>query len=110
MPRPKKPRCISQDIEFRRYAPELTVPTGVSELPLEGIEAIRLCDCEGLDHEQAAAQMGVSRQTYGRILAEARSVVAHALVYGRRLCIVGGAYRIGTEGGRRTRRRRRGGI
>jgi predicted DNA-binding protein (UPF0251 family)/predicted Fe-Mo cluster-binding NifX family protein len=61
-------------------------------LTLEGFEALRLADLEGLKHETAAVQMGVSRQTFGRILAQARQSVAEALVNGYALRISGGDY------------------
>jgi len=63
-------------------------------LPLEGFEAIRLSDFERLDHETAASRMNVSRQTFGRILAEARRIVAEALVMGRMLRIEGGHFEL----------------
>ncbi len=47
------------------------------------LEAIRLCDMEGLYHEEAAERMGISRQTLGRILSTARQKVATALTEGR---------------------------
>jgi predicted DNA-binding protein (UPF0251 family) len=59
-------------------------------LPVEGLEAIRLVDYQGLDQETAAAMMNVSRQTLGRILADARAVVADALIMGKILRIEGG--------------------
>jgi uncharacterized protein len=61
-------------------------------LPIEGLEALRLSDLEKLGHESAAAQMNVSRQTFGRVLAEARERVAEALVMGKRIRIHGGSY------------------
>jgi len=54
-------------------------------LSLEEFEAIRLADHEGLYQEQAAALMEVSRQTFGRTIAQARAKVARALVLG--LCL-----------------------
>ena len=71
--------------------PEVTVfkPQGVpmSELRgvvlgLDGFEALRLVDGEGLTQEQAAERMQVSRPTLCRILGEARSQVARALSRG----------------------------
>lgn len=59
-------------------------------LGLDGLEAIRLADLEGLYQEEAAARMGVSRATFGRIVAEARRRVAEALVEGKLLRIEGG--------------------
>ncbi|EPR35005.1 UPF0251 protein [Alkalidesulfovibrio alkalitolerans DSM 16529] len=55
--------------------------TGVS-VPVDGIEAMRLVDAEGLSQEEAAGRMGVSAPTLCRILAAARSTVARALAGG----------------------------
>ncbi len=79
-------------------------------MSLEEPEAIRLSDFEHLDQETAADMMEVSRHTYGRILAGARSIVAEALVTGKALKIEGGTYEFRGMGRRRRRRggRRRG--
>ena len=79
-------------------------------MSLEELEAIRLSDFEHLDQETAADMMEVSRHTYGRILAGARSIVAEALVTGKALKIEGGTYEFRGMGRRRRRRggRRRG--
>lgn len=66
-------------------------------LPHEGHEALRLTDIEGLNQSEAAEQMGVSRQTYGRILAAARRAVSRAIVEGKALSVEGGDYRIGHQ-------------
>ncbi|HCU69672.1 MAG TPA: hypothetical protein DGF30_10735, partial [Desulfomicrobium sp.] len=71
--------------------PEVTVfkPQGVPMsqlygvvLGLDGFEALRLVDGEGLSQEEAAARMQVSRPTLCRILGEARGQVARALSRG----------------------------
>jgi predicted DNA-binding protein (UPF0251 family) len=80
--------------------------TGEISLSVEGLEAIRLSDFEHLDQETAAKMMEVSRQTYGRILSEARGIVSEALVTGKALIIQGGSYEMR---GRHRKRRRRGG-
>jgi len=59
-------------------------------LGIDELEAIRLADLEGLYQEQAADQMKVSRQTFGRIVSSARNKVAQALVAGMSLRIEGG--------------------
>lgn len=59
-------------------------------LPVEGLEALRLVDAEGLGQEEAAERMGVSRPTLNRILGAARGVVARALANGWALRIEGG--------------------
>ena len=61
-------------------------------LSVDELEAIRLADLEGLYQEQAAQQMNVSRQTFGRILEAAHKKVADALVNGKALSIEGGWY------------------
>jgi predicted DNA-binding protein (UPF0251 family) len=63
-------------------------------LPVEGLEAIRLADADGMDHEEAARQMGVSRPTFSRILSEARRQVARALSNGWAIRIEGGDYEV----------------
>lgn len=69
-------------------------------LPIEGLEALRLNDLENQDHESAASRMNVSRQTFGRVLAEARQMVAEALVMGKMIRIQGGSYSMTGVGGR----------
>jgi predicted DNA-binding protein (UPF0251 family) len=71
--------------------------TGVS-LPVEGLEALRLVDAEGLSQEEAAGRMQVSRPTLCRILAEARALVAKALSSGWAIRIEGGDYALADAG------------
>jgi predicted DNA-binding protein (UPF0251 family) len=59
-------------------------------LSLDEFETIRLLDHVGLDQEQAAAKMGVSRPTVTRVYASARRKIADALVTGQAICIEGG--------------------
>ena len=106
MPRPKKPRFVSGYPRISAFVPLGMSQTGQVFISLEGLEAIKLSDFERLDQETAARIMAVSRQTYGRILSEARSVVSEALVTGKALRIEGGTYEIR---GRHGRCRRRGG-
>jgi predicted DNA-binding protein (UPF0251 family) len=106
MPRPKKTRFVSGYPAIAAFVPRGMAVTGEVLLTLEELEAIRLSDFEHLDQEQAADMMGVSRHTFGRILADARGVVAEALVTGKALRIRGGTYEFRGMG---RRRRRRGG-
>ena len=106
MPRPKKPRLVSGYPTLAAFTPEGVPVTGEVFLSVEELEAIRLSDFEGLDQEAAANLMEVSRQTYGRILARARSIVSEALVTGKALKIEGGDFEVR---GMQRRRRRRGG-
>lgn len=80
-------------------APAATVykPRGVParqlemiELAWDELEALRLADREGLYHDEAARQMGISRPTFGRVLASARAKVAEALLEGKGLVFGGG--------------------
>jgi len=59
-------------------------------LTFDEIEAIRLADLEDLYQEQVAKNMGVSRQTVGRILVSARKKIAEALVTGKAIRLEGG--------------------
>jgi predicted DNA-binding protein (UPF0251 family)/predicted Fe-Mo cluster-binding NifX family protein len=63
-------------------------------LGMDGFEALRLVDMEGLKHEDAAGKMGVSRQTFGRILAGARRTVTEALFNGMALRLDGGNFQM----------------
>ncbi len=61
-------------------------PTGIPLTKLEMItlqqdelEALKLCDMDGLTQEEAGQRMGVSRGTVQRIVASARRKVATAL-------------------------------
>lgn len=94
MPRPRCCRRIEGAPPAKVFKPAGTPAALLGEvtLGLEEYEAIRLADHEGLYQEDAARRMGVSRQTFGRALAQARAKVAHALVQGLILRIeVGGA-------------------
>lgn len=94
MPRPRMSRRVCRRPPAGFYKPQ-GVPLGSLRgltLPLDGFEAIRLADAAGLDHETAAASMGISRPTFSRLLAEARGIVARALVNGWAIRIEGGNY------------------
>lgn len=84
MSRPRKCRRINITPEVTYFKPRGVPMRELAEvyLPLDGFEAIRLADHEGLSHAAAAERMHVSRQTFGRILASARGAVAKALVSG----------------------------
>ncbi len=104
MPRPKKPRFVSEYPVLTSFIPEGVPASGEVFLSIEELEAIRLSDVERRDQESAADLMQVSRQTYGRILSNARGTVGEALIKGKALRIEGGMYEI--RGRRRHRRRR----
>jgi predicted DNA-binding protein (UPF0251 family) len=105
MPRPKKPRLVSGYPMMGAFVPEGIPASGEISLSVEGMETIRLSDFEHLDQDSAAQLMGVSRQTYGRILFDARTAIADALVTGKALRVQGGMYEFRGRHGHRHRGR-----
>ena len=63
-------------------------------LTVEEAEAIRLKDLEGLEQEEGAEKMNVSRPTFQRVLALARQKIADALLNGKAIRIEGGNFEI----------------
>jgi predicted DNA-binding protein (UPF0251 family) len=61
-------------------------------MTVEEAEALRLKDLEGLEQEQGAAMMNVSRPTFQRILSSARQKIADALLNGKAVKILGGNF------------------
>ncbi|HBF43904.1 MAG TPA: hypothetical protein DDW42_09835 [Desulfobacteraceae bacterium] len=106
MPRPRKLRFVQGRPIVDAFFPNSMSTWGREEviLPIEGLEAIKLNDFQGLDQETAARMMNVSRQTFGRILADARAIVADALVMGKILKIEGGHFEMPPRGRGRHRR------
>jgi uncharacterized protein len=92
MPRPKCCRRVGALPVCPIYKPAGVPVSSLREVALEvdEFEALRLADYEGLYQEQAAERMGVSRQTFGRIVEAARKKVAQALIEGCALKIEGG--------------------
>jgi len=94
MSRPQKCRRVE-------FLPNVTYfkPAGVPlrdlaevSMSIEEAEALRLKDLEGLEQEQGAEKMNVSRPTFQRVLASARQKVADALLNGKALRIQGGNF------------------
>ena len=92
MPRPPKPRWIAWEPTATVFKPAGVPARGLRwlTLALDEFEALRLVDGEGLDQEQAAARMGVSRPTVTRLLARARAKAAQMICEGFALLIEGG--------------------
>jgi len=84
MPRHKKPRiceCPFHDIRERIFKPA-GIPTADLDRVIlfhDELEAMRLCDLEGLTQEEAGVKMGVSRGTVQRLLSIARKKVVFAI-------------------------------
>jgi predicted DNA-binding protein (UPF0251 family)/predicted Fe-Mo cluster-binding NifX family protein len=104
----RQPKC--RHVEF---IPAVTSfkPAGIPRmcmeeviLLVEEVEAIRLKDYLGMEQEECAQNMKVSRPTFQRILMEGRSKIADALINGKSIRIEGGDYCLGAT---RCRRRER---
>ena len=110
--RPHKTRRIGRRANVTYFKPQGIPMKELREvdLPLDCLEAMRLADIEGLYHQDAAEQMGVSRATLGRILERGRTITATALIEGHALSIGGGPVEhvAPGRGGRRGRGRGRG--
>ena len=91
MARPFKCRHIGADITAYYFKPQGIPLRDLEEisLDLDEVEAIRLADLEALYQIDAAARMGVSRQTFGNIIARAHKKIATALLQGKALRIAG---------------------
>ena len=94
MPRPIKWRRVG-------FVPEATFfkPVGIPlrafeevSLSVEELEAVRLKDQEGLQQEECAWRMDVSRPTFHRVLSSARGKIAEALTCGKAIRIEGGNF------------------
>ncbi|MFA7042765.1 MAG: DUF134 domain-containing protein [Bacteroidales bacterium] len=92
LPRPKQHRKISTPPIMLGYK-----PFGIQKSVLESVtllydeyESIRLLDYLGMNQEQAAEQMNVSRPTLTRIYEKARKTIAEAFVKGKMILIEGG--------------------
>lgn len=101
MPRPCHCRRVSALPKNSFFKPNGVPLHDLEEvvLPLDGLEALRLADYEDLNMDEAAARMGVSRHTFGRLVRRARRTVAQALVLGQALRIEGGVCAVGDEPG-----------
>ena len=89
--RPRFRRNIEGLGESRCYEPRCCPREdgmGISLNP-EEIELIRLIDLEGLEQEEAAEKLGVSRKTAWRDLQKTREKIADALVNGKRIEMAG---------------------
>jgi uncharacterized protein len=64
------------------------------QVSLDELEAIRLKDLEGLEQDQGAEKMNISRATFQRILTSARQKIAEALLNGKALRIEGGNFEL----------------
>ncbi|MDD3851533.1 MAG: DUF134 domain-containing protein [Firmicutes bacterium] len=96
MPRPVKWRRVGHLPVESFFAPGGKEKSTLEEvvLKVEELEAMRLKDIEGLNQEQCAERMNISRQTFQLIIDRARGKTARALVEGKAIRIRGGKYTV----------------
>lgn len=92
-PRPKKTRNCQGKFCGRAFKPTGIPLTELKQIELhrDELEALRLCDGEGMTQEEAGQSMGVSRGTIQRIITIARKKTATALTLGQALIFVDAA-------------------
>lgn len=100
MARPTSSRKICHPPLFDYFGPVSEPRTRHEEiiLTLDELEAVRLADHEGLYQGEAADKMGISRQTFGRIIEAARKKIAGAIVTGKAIRVEGGEVDIHGKG------------
>ena len=94
MPRPPKCRRVAFLPNVTRFKPA-GIPLRILDeviLSVEEAEAIRLKDLEGLEQEEGAQRMNISRPTFQRVLASGRQKMADALLNGKAIRIEGGSF------------------
>ena len=93
--RPVKPRKIKARPRILVFSPRGR-PGRPDEVNLkyEELEALRLADLGGMRQKDAARHMGISRQSFGRVLQKARKTVGDGLVNGKIIRVAGGSYKL----------------
>jgi predicted DNA-binding protein (UPF0251 family) len=94
MPRPPKTRYCRKFRGDQVFKPRRIPLTELKTIRLElsEFEAMRLCDFDGYDQEEAGAEMGVSRGTVQRLLKRGRSKTITALLQSAALLIEKGPH------------------
>jgi len=92
MARPQNNRKVNTPPLFSRFKPIGVKGKDLNSivLTLDEYEAIRLADLEGLNHEDAAKLMNISRSTFSRLIDKARKKTADFLINGAILEVEGG--------------------
>jgi predicted DNA-binding protein (UPF0251 family) len=94
MSRPPKCRRVAHIPAITYFKPAGIPLRSLGEvvLSVEEIEALRLKDVEGLEQEQGAERMNISRPTFQRVLTSARQKIADAILNGKAMNIKGGNF------------------
>ncbi|MCP3887621.1 MAG: DUF134 domain-containing protein [Desulfobulbaceae bacterium] len=89
-PRPKKIRNCQGKFCGKAFKPTGVPITEIQQVELyrDELEALRLCDGEGMTQEEAGQSMGVSRGTIQRIITVARKKTSRALTDGHAIIFV----------------------
>ncbi len=92
-----RPRCMRSvskipDVDYFKPRGIPLVNLEIVVISVEELEAIRLVDFIGFEHEEAAGKMNVSRKTLWRDLKSGRKKVADALINGKVIEIKGGNF------------------
>ncbi len=92
MSRPVITRIVDIPMRTVYFKPcgKLPDDTECVTIKFEELEALRLADLEGINQSEASKNMGISRHTFGRILAAARKKVARSLVESLPIVVTGG--------------------
>ncbi|MFH0836231.1 MAG: DUF134 domain-containing protein [Candidatus Micrarchaeota archaeon] len=96
MPRGRRLRRVGSEPEVTVFKPR-GVPASAlksTELKVEELEAMRLAYVEELSQNEAADAMNISQPTFSRLVDDANSKVARALVEGNAIIIKGGDYMV----------------
>jgi predicted DNA-binding protein (UPF0251 family) len=94
--RPSKTRYIKACPTISQFSPRGKAgrPNEI-ELAIDQYESIRLADYKAMPHAACGKIMGISRQTFERILRNARNKIADAIVNGKIIRIERGKVKIG---------------
>lgn len=97
--RPRVKRRLSGDRMLRCYGPRCQIPGDEEPVVLlpEEMEVLRLIDLEGMEQEEAAIFLGISRRTVWKDLHESRRKIADALVHGKMIEVTGCSRRGGCD-------------
>jgi uncharacterized protein len=96
MARPRKCRWVEFEPGITFFKTQGIPMRGLEQviISVDELEALRLSDFLGLNQEDVAQEMNVSRPTVTRMLARAHRAIAEALVYGKAIKISGGDYQV----------------
>ena len=94
MARPTKWRKVEHipKVQYFRPCGADNPDAGENVLKMEELEAVRLKDLEGLEQEECAKRMEVSRPTFQRVLLSAREKIADSLINGKAIRVEGGNF------------------